>query len=176
MSLKRGKQVTGAARSKPPIACWRLSRQSRPRPSPPPISFKNGQRASRRIGDVARLLDTTIDRLRNWERNGLLTVPRDPRNGYRLYGAEEIGRLRVIRMLIQSRYSTMSILRMLTHLDAGETEGLKTTLDTPDPGEDVLYATDRWLTALSRLRESALEVIAYIEAWLQREDVGEKTS
>lgn len=103
-------------------------------------------------------------------------MPRGPRNGYRLYGAEEIGRLRVIRMLIQSRYSTMSILRMLTHLDAGETEGLKTTLDTPDPGEDVLYATDRWLTALSRLRESALEVIAYIEAWLQREDVGEKTS
>lgn len=123
----------------------------------------------RRIGDVARLLDTTIDRLRNWERNGLLTAPRDPRNGYRLYGAEEIGRLRVIRMLIQSRYSTMSILRMLTHLDAGETEGLRTTLDTPDPDEDMLYATDRWLTALSNLRASALEMIAYIEAWLQRQ-------
>lgn len=41
-----------------------------------------------RIGNVARLLDTTIDRLRNWERNGLLAVPHDPKNGYRLYGAE----------------------------------------------------------------------------------------
>ncbi len=124
----------------------------------------------KRIGDVAHLLDTTIDRLRNWERNGLLTVPRDPRSGYRLYGAEEIGRLRVIRMLIQSRYSTMAILRMLTRLDAGETEGLRVALDTPDPGEDVLYATDHWLTTLAGLRENAMELIAYIEIWLQRNE------
>jgi len=121
-----------------------------------------------RIGEAARLLNSSIDRLRNWERNGLLETPRDPRNGYRRYGAPEIGRLRVIRMLIQSRYSTMAVLRMLTRLDSGETEGLKAALDTPDPEEDVLYATDHWLTALSGLHTSAEEMIAYIEAWLQR--------
>jgi hypothetical protein len=31
--------------------------------------------------------------LRNWERNGLLIVPRDPTNYYRLYGSAECGRL-----------------------------------------------------------------------------------
>lgn len=40
----------------------------------------------------------------------------------------------------------------------------------------MLYATDRWLTALSILRESALKMIAYIEAWLQRQQAGEKSS
>ena len=51
--------------------------------------------------------------LRNWERNGLLRVPRDPRNRYRTYSAAEIGRLRVIRVLARSKYSQMAILRML---------------------------------------------------------------
>ena len=51
------------------------------------------------IGQVARLLCVTIDILRNCDRNGLIDVPRDPSNGYRRYGAREISRLRVIRML-----------------------------------------------------------------------------
>src|SRR4029453_16425084 len=42
------------------------------------------------IGQTARLLDVTCDALRNWERNGLIRVPRDPRNGYRAYTASEI--------------------------------------------------------------------------------------
>lgn len=42
------------------------------------------------IGQAAKLLGVTIDVLRNWERNGLLKVPRDPLNGYRRYGPQEI--------------------------------------------------------------------------------------
>ena len=39
------------------------------------------------IGQTAELLDVSIDMLRNWERNGLISdIPRDPRNNYRLYG------------------------------------------------------------------------------------------
>jgi len=117
-----------------------------------------------RIGEVARLLDVTIDQLRNWERNNLLETPRDPSNGYRLYGPEEIGRLRVIRMLIRSRYSMMSILRMLNKLDQGETGQLRQALDTPESEEDVLYVTDHWLTTLAELEEAAHALIAQIEA------------
>jgi DNA-binding transcriptional MerR regulator len=111
---------------------------------------------------VARLLETTIDCLRNWERNGLLRVPRDPRNGYRRYGPAEIGRLRVIRALVRSRYSIMAILRMLTTLDQGQNDHLRQVLDTPQPGEDVFYATDRWLTTLGELEQHARETIRLI--------------
>ncbi|KAA3645826.1 MAG: MerR family DNA-binding transcriptional regulator [Chloroflexi bacterium] len=115
------------------------------------------------IGDVARLLDVSIDQLRNWERNGLISVPRDSSNGYRLYGSDEIGRLRVIRMLIWSHYSTMSILRMVNKLDVGEIKDLRSTLDTPEPEEDVLYVTDQWLTTLAEMEQAAHKLIAQIE-------------
>jgi DNA-binding transcriptional MerR regulator len=122
-----------------------------------------------RIGDVARLLDVTIDQLRNWQRNGLIEPSRDRKNGYRLYGSEDIGRLRVIRILIRAKYSTMAILRMLTKLDAGETADLRSALDTPDPGEDVLYVTDHWLTTLAALEEDAHALVALIEEIISRQ-------
>ncbi len=120
------------------------------------------------IGEVARLLDVTLDQLRNWERNGLLQIPRHPANGYRLYGPVEIGRLRVIRMLIRSRYSMMAILRMLTKLDVGESGELRQMLDTPEPGEDVLFVTDHWLTTLTELEKTAHVLIVQIEATISR--------
>lgn len=121
-----------------------------------------------RIGDAARLLNTSIDALRNWERNGLLVVPRDPANGYRLYGAEEIGRLRVIRMLIRSGYGCMSILRMLTLLDGGQTGNLRQALDTPDEDADIHYVTDRWLSTLADAAEAAQKTVGMVEAMLQK--------
>lgn len=122
-----------------------------------------------RIGEVARLLDVSIDQLRNWERNRLLTVPRDPSNGYRLYGSNEIGRLRVIRILIRSRYSMMSILRVLSKLDAGELVEPRTALDTPEPGEDILSLTDHWLSTLARAESDAHELLYQIETNIARQ-------
>lgn len=121
------------------------------------------------IGETAGLLSVTRDTLRNWERNGLIEVPRDPGNGYRLYGAAEIGRLRVIRMLRQAKYSTMAILRMLRQLDRGRREGLRQALDTPGPEEDVYYATDRWLSTLAELQEKMNQAIALLEEMIQKQ-------
>jgi len=45
------------------------------------------------IGQAARLLGISIDILRSWDRNGLIDIPRDPSNGYRLYGARELSLL-----------------------------------------------------------------------------------
>ncbi len=123
-----------------------------------------------RIGDAARLLNTTINALRSWERNGLVVVPRDPRNGYRLYGAPEIGRLRVIRMLIRSGYSSMSILRMLTLLDSGQTENLRQALDTPQPDEDALYASDRWLSTLAEAEQTARQTVSMLEGIISKQE------
>src|SRR5260221_4334244 len=74
-----------------------------------------------RIGQVAQVLGVSIDIVRSSDRNGLIDVPRDPSNGYRRYGAQEISRLRVIRMLSRAGYSLSAILRMLIQLDRGET-------------------------------------------------------
>jgi DNA-binding transcriptional MerR regulator len=111
---------------------------------------------------AARRLGVTPDKLRNWERNGLIDVPRDPRNGYRLYGAAELGRLRVIRMLRQAGYSLMAILRLMLTFDAGHREGLRQVLDTPREDEDVYYVTDRWLSTLGEQEQRALDIIQQI--------------
>ena len=113
----------------------------------------------RKIGEVAKLLDVTTDRLRNWERNGLIEVPRNPLNGYRFYRTREIGRLRVIRTLSQARYSQMAILRMLMRLDQGETEDLRRVLDTPREDEDVYFVTDQLLSALADLAQKSQQTI-----------------
>lgn len=119
-----------------------------------------------RIGQAAKHLGITIDMLRNWERNGLITVPRSSQDGYRAYGSREISRLRVIRTLSRARYSTMAILRMLHALDSGQTLNLRQVLDTPRPDEDVFYATDHWLSALAEISRHAADMVAQIETMI----------
>lgn len=119
------------------------------------------------IGDTARLLAISVDMLRNWERNGLVEVPRDGLNRYRLYSQVEIARLRVIRMLRSAGYGFMAILRMMCQLDRGQIEGLKQALDTPGPDEDVYSAADRWLSTLVEQMELAERIIHLLEERLQ---------
>lgn len=114
------------------------------------------------IGQVAEHLGVTIDQLHNWDRNGLIHVPRDPNTGYRLYRAAEIGRLRVIRMLRQSGYSLMAILRMLQHFDAGKIDQLREALDTPGENEALETVADRWLTTLAQQEDRVQAVIQHI--------------
>jgi DNA-binding transcriptional MerR regulator len=122
-----------------------------------------------RIGQTARLLGVTIDMLRNWERNGLIQVPRDPSSGYRVYGAAEIGRLRVIRMLARAGYSQMAILRMVLHLDERQGGDLRQVLDTPRPDEDIYTAADRWLSALAEQEQRAMDMIAQLEGMIDEQ-------
>ena len=128
-----------------------------------------------RIGQAAELLDLTIDTLRSWERNSLVKAPRDSVTGYRLYGAAEIGRLRVIRMLLRSGYSTMAILRMLLQLDQGHSGDLRQALDTPRPDEDVYYAADRWLSTLSEHEQRASQMIAQLEEMTRKRQASPET-
>jgi DNA-binding transcriptional MerR regulator len=108
---------------------------------------------------AAKAVDSTPDAVRNWERNGLLEVPRNPNNGYREYGASEIGRLRVIRMLLRSGYSTMAVLRAMRRLDSGGGKRLRRVLNTPRPEEEVLWAADRWLSTLAEQEARARKIL-----------------
>ena len=115
--------------------------------------------------EAARYLRVTVDMLRNWERNGLITIPRDPANGYRLYGAAEFGRLRVIRVLIQAGYSLMAILRMLQQFDEGQRHNLRAALELPpedSASEYINIIADRWLSSLIELEQRAQQIIQHI--------------
>ena len=105
----------------------------------------------------------SLDIIRNAERNGLITVPRNSYNNYRLFGKKEIERLRIIRMLSKAGYSHMAILRMFIELDGGNTRDLKKVLDTPREDEDIFTAADRWLTTLHGQENLAQQVIQLIE-------------
>jgi len=120
------------------------------------------------IRRAARLLGSTPDALRNWERNGLIRVPRDPKSGYRAYGAAEMARLRIIRTLRLAGYSMMAILRMMRSLDQGRHADLRQVLDTPGSEEDAAYVTDRWLSTLREQEQRARAVIAQLEAMIRK--------
>ena len=115
------------------------------------------------IGEVSKLLGVSLDVIRNWERNGLISIPRNSHNNYRLFGKKEIERMRIIRMLSRAGYSHMAMLRMFLELDAGNTCDLKKILDTPRPDEDIFTASDRWLTTLHGQEQLAHQVIHLIE-------------
>ncbi|GCE28865.1 MerR family transcriptional regulator [Dictyobacter alpinus] len=127
------------------------------------------------IRQAALHLNVSVHMLRNWERNGLLTIPRDPTNGYRLYGGTEFGRLRVIRMLVKSGFSLMAVLRMLNQFDSGNTESLRESLTVP-PEENVdkviVAAADHWLASLLELEQRAQEMIGQIGRMIERFSTG----
>ncbi len=119
---------------------------------PPPL-------LSRR--ETACCLGVTIDTLRNWELNGLLTVKRR-QNGYRVYTHEDLLRLKIIRSLRCANYSLASILRMLGALDQNPSADIRRAIDTPSEEDDIITACDHLLTSLDSAHENALYVVGQI--------------
>lgn len=114
------------------------------------------------ISQAAQHLNVTVDSLRNWERNSLIEIPRDPANQYRLYGANEFARLRVIRQLVQTGYSLMAISHMLQQVDAGKTAHLRAALELPpqdSANEAIDVISDHWLSSLDELEQRAQAII-----------------
>ena len=125
------------------------------------------------IGQACEKLDVTHDVLRNWERNGLISLPRNPDNGYRRIGEADLERLRIIRLLSHAGYSMMAMLRMFIQFDRGDTRNLRQALDTPDPDEDVYMAADRWLTVLYTQKEDSMKILTFIEEIIrQKQQLG----
>jgi DNA-binding transcriptional MerR regulator len=125
-----------------------------------------------RISEAARLCGVTADQIRNWERNGLLTIPRDSRSGYRLFGDEDLERLLLIRLAVRSRFSLSAIRRVMRALeasllgDSAERNGevlLERMIDTPTEDELAFFQpfpTDRWISTLNE---------AFVQATAARE-------
>ena len=76
----------------------------------------------KKIGDVAKLLDTTPRTLRFYEEEGLVTAYRTPK-GTRLYSDGDIARFRAILHLAKSGISINFISQLATARNAYETGG-----------------------------------------------------
>ena len=110
---------------------------------------------------AAILLGVSINVIVYWERNGLLDVPRG-KNGYRIYGEDEIKLLRVIKVLRQENYSTHCIGGMLKKLKTGSKGN---TMFLSGETEDL---KDRLLSSLSEAECDVKELIDYISELINR--------
>ncbi len=108
--------------------------------------------------ETADCLGITIDTLRNWELNGLLTVRRR-QNGYRVYTDADIRRLKLIRSLRCANYSLTAILRLLSALSGDPGADLRAVIDTPGEQEDIISACDKLLTSLRRAEQNAGSIL-----------------
>ena len=103
--------------------------------------------------EAARLVGTTQEAIRGWERNGL--IPGGPAYQKRYYSEAVLNRMYVIRLLLDSGYSLMAILKFLKKMDAGETSEAKRILISPDRNEDLQSRADYYLQALEELMRKA---------------------
>ena len=108
--------------------------------------------------EVSETLNITMDTLRNWELNGLLSVKRK-KNGYRVYTDHDIRRLKIIRSLRCANYSLEAILRMLNELSMNPQVNLKKVLNTPKDDTDIISACDKLIVSLQEAERNAEKII-----------------
>lgn len=104
--------------------------------------------------EIADLASITIDTLRNWEMNGLLTIKRS-KNGYRSYTPDDLKKIKIIRSLRCANYSLSAILRMLSEYEHHSTVDIIASLNTPSPDEDIISACDQLITSLKLAEQNA---------------------
>lgn len=111
--------------------------------------------------EVSEALDISMDTLRNWEMNGLLTVKRKE-NGYRVYTDDDIRRLKVIRSLRCANYSLEAILRLLQQLSQNPDTDIRSTLNTPKQSDDIISVCDMLIVSLSEAEKNAYIILAML--------------
>ncbi|WP_018752315.1 MerR family transcriptional regulator [Paenibacillus sanguinis] len=112
--------------------------------------------------EAADDLQISIDALRNWEMNGLLAIKRK-QNGYRVYGDEDIRRLKIIRSLRCANYSLSAILRMLNTLSRNPEADIRQVIDTPKENNDIISVCDQLLTSLHQAEQNAKIMLSQLE-------------
>ena len=112
--------------------------------------------------EVSEYLDISVDSLRNWEMNGLITVKRK-QNGYRVYTDEDIRKLIIIRTLRCANYSLEAILQMLRQLSEDPDSDIETILNTPKQDADIISVCDRLIVSLSAAEENAYKILSMLQ-------------
>ena len=112
--------------------------------------------------EASEYLGISMDSLRNWEMNGLLTVKRK-QNGYRVYTDADIQRLIIIRSLRCANYSLEAILHMLRQLSENPDTDIEVILNTPKQDSAIISVCDRLIVSLSAAEENAYKILSMLQ-------------
>lgn len=119
-------------------------------------------RLSLKRKEVSRYIDISVDALRNWEMNGLMTIKRK-QNGYRIYTDADIRQLKIIRVLRCANYSLEAIRRMMQQLSENPEADIREILDTPEQNDDIISVCDRLLLSLSKAEINGGKIMALLK-------------
>lgn len=117
--------------------------------------------------EVSKALDISMDTLRNWEMNGLLTVKRKA-NGYRIYTESDMRRLKVIRALRCANYSLEAILRLLNQLSQNPDTDIRAALNNPTQSDDIVSVCDSLLVSLTTAKKNAYDIAVMLQEMRNR--------
>lgn len=112
--------------------------------------------------EASDYLNISMDAIRNWEMNGLLSVKRRE-NGYRVYTNSDIKRLKIIRSLRCANYSLEAILRMLNELSSNPNANIKKLLNTPRKDDDIISVCDKLISSLQKAESNAKIIVIKLE-------------
>jgi DNA-binding transcriptional MerR regulator len=75
-----------------------------------------GKRKWMTIGEVSAFTGVSSSAIRHWEKEGLISVPRDEENGYRKFNRTQIRQIQMIRILRSANYPLEVIRQVLEEL------------------------------------------------------------
>lgn len=112
---------------------------------------------------TAAILGTTVETVRNWERNAMVSSFQTGSNHEVLFDCFALDRMKIIRMLRSAGYSMFAIQRCLRQYDNGNRSIVLQTLDQPGTEEDLIMVGDRWRRALLELEAAAGRILPLLE-------------
>src|SRR5712671_5564647 len=109
-----------------------------------------------RSGELARTASVSTDTLRHYERLGLLAAPARTGGNYRMYAAEAVQRVRLIRNALAMGFSLKELSRIIKIRDQGGAP----CREVRQMAEGKVAALDRQIEELARYRERLRRVLA----------------
>src|SRR5258706_15248889 len=123
-----------------------------------------------RSGELARTASVSTDTLRHYERLGLLAAPARTGGNYRMYAAEAVQRVRLIRNALAMGFS----LKELSRISRIRTQGGAPCHEVRQMAEGKVAALDRQIEELARYREHLRRVLADWDERLSRTGKSER--
>lgn len=108
------------------------------------------------IGKAARAAGVSVETIRFYERRGLISQPAKPQDGYRLYPAETVQRIRFIRKAQEIGFSLREIAELLSLRARPEGD----CADVRDQAAEKIAEVNRKIRELKRVRSALHKVSA----------------
>jgi len=128
--------------------------------SPDGCNGCNEEQLDYTLKTAAECIGTTKDRIRNWERNGLLGE-RFSKYQRRIYQTGDIERMKIIYMLLETGHSIMAINKFFSALAQNNHNALQILID-PDKYDDLYTMQDRWRSVLMAAMANGMAMHALV--------------